>query len=182
MEERDGRFLLSHKDKKDDDLIAFIYYKYVNELFIWGKTFTSETELIRDSIQDLFIYFLDNKGKLDSIQNLRVYLFCSLRHNIIRNLNNKPGYDTNSFLENSEPTIEDGLINEEITHSQKKFLKEAFRSLSKRQKRVIFLRYKLQMEYDEICKVLDINYQSARTLVYRAINKMKETYQIIKIL
>lgn len=189
MDVKDDKFLLSQSEQNDDDLISFVYYKYANDLFVWGKTFTNDHELIQDAIQDLFVYFLNNRNKLDNIQNLKVYLFSSLRHNVIHNLNDKHSkrnkIDANEdfiFLEDNQPNIEEGFINSEINNSQKKLLKKAFASLSQRQKRVIFLRYKLHMEYEEICNVLGIHYQSARTLIYRALGKMKETYNTIKVL
>ena len=43
----------------DEDACTYIYRKYIEELFSYGMRFTSDRELVKDCIQDLFvkIYF-----------------------------------------------------------------------------------------------------------------------------
>lgn len=174
----------------DEDYIAMVYYQYVDDLYSWGNTFTSQKEIIKDCIQDLFAYLLNNPEKLENISNLKVYLFTSFRNNLIRLLRNHSLRISESDLEKeyygeikdpSENIIEK-LERNEIFYSRKKQIREMLNSLSMRQKRIIFLRFYKQMDYDEICEILSMNYQSARTLIYRAIQKMKSIYRELKII
>lgn len=172
------------KDSGDDDRIALIYYKYVNELYAWGQTFTHDRELIKDCIQDLFAALINDQEKLQSIRSMKVYLFVSFRNNLIRALKEKNGMSYHSDLsDDSYDAMRDHSPNRleryeehEMRQSKKKLLRNIFRTLSSRQRRIIFLRFYMKMDYNQICQVLSLNYQSARTLVYRSLQKMREAY------
>ena len=59
-----------------------------------------------------------------------------------------------------------------VDYGQKKNLKSAFDELSDRQKEILYLKYYSEMDYEEITQIMDMNYQSARNLVSRAIQKL----------
>lgn len=179
----DKIFNLRHLTSKDD-FITKLYHNYVNDLFKWGRTFTSDRELIKDCIQNLFVYLLRNKSILYDINNHRVYLFQALRNNLITRLKersmtirkdceNDP--EINSERDDS-PTIQELYENKALRLSRKKLLQQLFGYLTKKQRQIIQLRFYQGMEYEEICEVLEINYQSVRTLTYRAIAKMREAH------
>ena len=46
--------------------------------------------------------------------------------------------------------------------------------LTPRQREIIYYRFIEEMEYDEICQIMDINYQSAYNLLQRSLQKSKE--------
>ena len=173
-----------------EDYIAMIYYQYVDDLYSWGNTFTSQKEIIKDCIQDLFAYLLSNPEKLGGINNLRVYLFTSFRNNLLRLLRNHrlriserdPEEDYYAEIKDPSENIIEKLKTNETFYNRKKEIREILNSLSMRQKRIIFLRYYKQMEYDEICEILSMNYQSARTLIYRLIQRMKSIYRELKLI
>jgi len=168
----------------DDDLIAQIYYKYVDELFAWGNTFTNDREIIKDCIQDLFASLINDRRKLETIRNIKIYLFVSFRNNLLRMLKEKRGFSYESeFSSDYANTLRDQSLNQleqfehlEMQQSKKMLVRKVFRALSWRQKRVIYLRYHMKMDYNQICEILQLNYQSARTLVYRSIQKMRDAY------
>ncbi len=71
------------------------------------------------------------------------------------------------------PVIQELLEEKELSFSRKKLLNRLFDNLTSNQKRIIHLRFYQQMEYNEICEVLQLNYQSAKTLTYRAVSRMR---------
>src|SRR3546814_11588701 len=48
-------------------------------LFKYGLTLIHEEELVKDSLQDFFIYLWDRKAKLGEIRHLHSYLFIAFR-------------------------------------------------------------------------------------------------------
>jgi RNA polymerase sigma factor (sigma-70 family) len=50
----------------------------------------------------------------------------------------------------------------------------ALSQLSSRQKEAIFLKYNFGLDYEEVSKVLNINYQSARNLIHRGISRIRK--------
>ncbi len=174
----------------EEDYIAMLYYKHVNDLFTWGLTYTHQREVIKDCIQDLFVWLLNNRNKLKDIQNVQVYLFTSFRNNLKRLLQERKsgnGSDielndafASKLMDHSSNVLEK-LENNEVSYSRRRQVRQILRELSGRQKRIIYLKYYLEMDYDEICEVLSLNYQSARTLIYRSIRKMRQVYRDIRL-
>ena len=48
--------------------------------------------------------------------------------------------------------------------------------LSDRQREAIYLRYVSGLSYEELSEVLQLNYQSARNLIHRGIEKLRKIY------
>jgi|GEM_PF-2295161 len=174
----------------DEDYVAMLYYKYINDLYSWGLTFTSQREIVKDCIQDLFVWLLKHREKLDEIDNVHVYLFTSFRNNLLKLLQEKSLDVADSDFEKAfakkvlDPSLNivQRIEKEEMAYSRKKRIKQILRQLSRRQERIIYLRFYVKMDYDEICEVLSMNYQSARTLIYRTIQKMRELYGEIRMI
>lgn len=154
-----------------------IYLAYVQPLYRYGSKFTNDKEFVFDCIQEVFVDLFVHRQTLGETNNIKLYLFISLKRKIIRSLHKTnliQSFPDNElpFLsiyssENEIPDIDDdkGKINE---------LNRALESLSCRQKEVIYLRYVSELSYEEICQVLDLNYQSVRNLVHRAIEKLRK--------
>ena len=180
-----SRNVLKRSDKlSNEELITFLYHNYVNDLFKWGRTFTSDRELIKDCIQNLFVYLLKNKHALNKIHNQKVYLFQALRNNLLTRLKERSmtirkdcenDREINSERDDS-PTIQELYDNKAFHLSRRKLLQRLFGYLTKKQRQIIQLRFYQVMEYEESCEILEINYQSVRTLTYRAIVKMREAH------
>jgi RNA polymerase sigma factor (sigma-70 family) len=49
----------------------------------------------------------------------------------------------------------------------------AINALTPRQKEIIYLRYFNDLSYDQICELMNINYQSARTQHYNALKVLR---------
>ena len=79
---------------------------------------------------------------------------------------------------NIEYSLEESLMNNEIKDEKSKELLSALKKLSPRQKEVIYLRFNCNMDYEEICEVMNLTYDAARKLVYRAIKVLKKAYKV----
>ena len=86
----------------DDDAYASLYEEYVQDLYQYGLCFTSDTELVKDCIQDLFVYLYANRSHLGVSCQVKTYLLVSLKHNICRSLLRSQKYDS---LEEEIPFI-----------------------------------------------------------------------------
>ena len=102
----------------------------------------------------------------------------TLRRELIRRVEksrNTVEYEVN---ENKESTFslsaEDMLIGDELSSENQENIKTALSKLSSRQKEAIYLRYFEEMEYEEICDVMEINYQSVRNLISKGIIEMRQ--------
>ena len=70
----------------NDDSYCWIYTTYAQKLYQYGMCFTTDTELVKDCIQDIFTYLYRNKAQLVSPDNIKVYLFTALKNNLIKQI------------------------------------------------------------------------------------------------
>ena len=163
---------------KNGDRLAFtyIYNKYINALYNFGRQFTSDKELVKDCIHDLFVE-LRKYGKSSKILSIKSYLYKSLYHSLIKRVNKEfqSVSDENidsSFLITLSP--EHILINQQLTKDLQENLEHSLNQLSVKQRRAILLYFYDELTYKEISEIFEMNdVKSARKLVYRALDKLK---------
>lgn len=76
----------------DDEAYACIYKKYVQVLFSYALQFTTDRELIKDCIQDVFEKIHRNRNKLNKTDNIKVYLIVILKNSLINALKKERTY------------------------------------------------------------------------------------------
>jgi len=170
---------------RDGDERAFssIFNRYVQELYKYGNRFSADNELVKDAIQELFIKLYNNRSNLGSTDNIRFYLFKALKRRLIDDLSQNTNTISLSTLslpfemEHSSDEVEE----EWETLVKKKRLKNALSQLSPRQKEAIYLRYEVELSLEEIAELLDMNYQSARNLIHRGIDKLRKTLLLVSL-
>ncbi|MDR1381580.1 MAG: sigma-70 family RNA polymerase sigma factor [Tannerella sp.] len=165
----------------DNEAYGWLYTKYIQSLYRYGLHFTSDGEDVKDCIHDVFTHLYRNRRRLVTPDNVKVYLFAALRNRLLRHLqnNNKYGYDGEEeapFL--LEPTVEDEYIDLEQTVLQQEMIKKYLAVLSPRQKEIIYYRFLQEMQWDEICSLMTLNYQSAQNLLQRALRKIREHFSM----
>lgn len=154
-----------------------IYDSHIQFLFKYGCHFTGDEYLVQDCIQDLFIDLHNYRLKLGKTNNIKAYLFLSLKRKIIKKLDQ--GEKIKSLNIDSLPFdyslfAEDNSVNE-LNAKRIKYLEKAMEELSTRQKEAIYLKFVSGLSYEEMCNVLHLNYQAARNLVYRGMEKLRES-------
>lgn len=159
-----------------------IYDRYAERLFQYGSRFTPDTMLVEDCMHDLFVSIWSNRATLGNTNSIMGYLCISLRREIIRRLS-KPDHTeaeiSDAVVFSAIPSHEDNLILDEKRQEQKQKLDAAFANLSERQKEALYLRYFEGMEYDKICEIMQINYQSVRNLISRAVHQIRDNWLVL---
>jgi RNA polymerase sigma factor (sigma-70 family) len=160
----------------DGDAYAYLYRNYVEELFSYGMRFTSDRELVKDCIQDLFVKIYSNRSNLNRTDNVKLYLFIALK-NILFNVFEKDKslykIDTIEPVFTVEYTIEDELIENELEQERRNKINKVLEMLSPRQKEVIYYRYTKGLTLNHIGEIMDMNYQSVQNLLQRSIKKLR---------
>ena len=79
----------------DDNAYAWLYSQYVQQLYQYGCRFTTDTEMVKDCVQDVFVNIYRQKGKYSSPPaNIKIYLMSSLRNSIFNVFNKGSLHDT----------------------------------------------------------------------------------------
>jgi RNA polymerase sigma factor (sigma-70 family) len=150
------------------------------DLFQYGTRFTKNKELVKDCLQDLFLELWANRETISETSFVKYYLLKSLR----RRLNKKIGRSryTASWEElhfeslfNGSPSIEVSIIREEKLADLVREMRQALAGLSKRQQEVIYLRFYLDADIDEIAEIMGLNRQSVYNLLHEGLKKLKKS-------
>lgn len=168
--------------KGDKDAFSLLYENFFDLLFRYGMKFVNDEDIVKDCIQDLFIKLYNNRTSLSSTNNPKFYLLLSLKNLIIDYLSkyNRMTYLSPSdlpFYINYQFQVTDDDSNEIDDETRKKFEK-VISLLNPRQEEALYLRFQLELSYEEISQLLGINYQSARNLIHRSITKVREQMDV----
>lgn len=158
--------------------LEVIYQRYYSLLLNYGLKCTSDRELIKDCIHDLFVHLYRNKQiSIDNI-SVRAYLLRALKNNLLNKLvgqeRERESLDTSLF---EIPTDED-LFERMFPRNDRDFtlarhLLKAITQLPPHQKTVLYLRYVKELSHKEIAAIMDINEQSSMNLTNRALLKLR---------
>jgi RNA polymerase sigma factor (sigma-70 family) len=163
----------------DNQAYTTIYRTYVKQLLAYGMRFSTNRELVKDCIQDVFVNIHENRSRLKATDNIKLYLFIALKNSLFRLFEKEKPF---SMIETIEPvfsvdyTIEDQLEEEENDRERQEKILRIFEFLTPRQKEVLYHRYMEEMDFDEIGEIMQMNYQSLLNLLSRSINKMRKAF------
>uniref|UniRef100_UPI003217A119 RNA polymerase sigma factor n=1 Tax=uncultured Draconibacterium sp. TaxID=1573823 RepID=UPI003217A119 len=167
-----------HDFKKGESYaLSHIYYQNIQSLFRLGKKFTQSDELIKDTIQDLFFDLIRTRQNLGSTDNVKLYLHTSFRRKLFRNIK-KRGIVSNEYNE-TEPdaniiySAEREIINKEELTERDKSIKKALDELTPKQREILYYKYTCGFNYEQICEIMSLKYDSARKQAYRALKSLK---------
>lgn len=161
---------------------ATLFESSSDRLYRYGTKFVNDSELVKDCMQELFTRLYQNRENLPCMENPIFFLFKLLRHILIDALRKK---DKLVYLSPEELSFHINIIwdqDGEEADDEDETIREQFNAvvalLSERQKEAIYLRFKAGLSYDEIAAMLGINYQSARNLIHRSIEKIRSQMDI----
>lgn len=167
--------------KGDKEAFSLLYETYFDTLYRYGIKFVMDENIVKDCIQDLFIKIYNNRASLSSTNSPKFYLLLSLKNLIIDYLSkyNRITYlspqDLPFFITYQYQEEDDS---NEIDDEIKNKFDKVISLLSARQKEALYLHFQLELSYEEVSKLLDINYQSLRNLIHRSISKVREQMDV----
>lgn len=154
---------------------SILYKRHIQSLFHFGQKFTTDQELIKDVLQELFIEFWNKRTTLSEVEHVKVYLIKSFRYKLLRALSNANKTPFHNIDDLFKDIPEEEVLENELAIERKKLLKEKLKDLPERQREVIHLRYFQNLKNQEIAEVINVNYQSVSNLLQRALKNLKKT-------
>lgn len=173
----DDKILWNLLIKGDQKALEILYQRYYPLLLNYGLRCSTDRELVKDCIQDLFINLYQNTHINVTSVTVRSYLLRALRNNLTYKLISDKEVDS---LDNSVfhiPVNED-LFEQLFPKNDRdvwlaRHLLEAISQLTPNQRTVLYLRYVEDLSYREIADVMNMNIQSSMNLSSRALTKLR---------
>ena len=157
---------------------SHLYDEHIDNLFAFGSKFTTDREMIKDCIQDVFVKLFTKRDMLENVDNIESYLYVSLRNRINDEFRRNAHLCDNEINDTTMRIVaETDEYNHELMERQTALtncVEQNFSKLSPRQRQIIHLYYVEHLKYGEICRIMGINYQSVRNLMHRSIDRLRK--------
>lgn len=156
-----------------------IYFQNVQFLFRYGKKFTADDDLLKDTIHDLFIDLIQSRMNLGPTDNVKFYLMRSFRRKLVQNIRksrNDSNEDLHEFLPEIINSAEDHYIKMESRSEQYSRMRRCLAELNPRQREILYYRFECGFSYEQICEIMSIKYDSARKLMFRSIESLRQMF------
>lgn len=173
--------LLLQLQRNDEQALATLMRFYYNALYNYAARFTSDSALIKDCIQEVFISLWQRRETAHKILSPRYYFLRATKNKVLKALykNSKSplaviSNETDSFYEFS---IEQIIIERQLSEERSQKLKKILSLLSKKQKEIIYLKYYQFLDHAQIAELMNLNRQSVYNLLHETIHKLRNLLQ-----
>lgn len=162
----------------DDKAYAELYDMYIQMLYNYGLKLTSDQELLKDCVHDVFVKVYLKRNDKNAIKNLCSYLLISLKNRLLDEFRRQTFTTPNEVEEyeyrRAAEDVERDYICQERSLFQTEQVAHLMQNLTRRQRQAITLYYLEERKYEEICKIMQMNYHSVRNLMHRGMLKLRE--------
>lgn len=177
LKERDLKYnwksFIASKDKDDFYTIYSYYHHYLS--YIGYKRYFS-ADVIKDSINDVFLYLWENKSSLEMVSDFHSYIITCF----LRKLYGKKLISPNELYtiqdvqdERLSPSLEDGYIQNGVGGAVKQIVKDHIGQLAVKQRRMVYQKYYLGLSYKEIALRNKVSIRTVYNVLYKAVDKIK---------
>ena len=167
----------------NEEAFSKLYENLIHNLFSFGTTLTTDSELVKDCIQDVFIRLYLNRAQLTSVDNIKVYLLIALKNALINKFKKQQvfqkfmeSYGTEIQNELLDESKEERIIAQESDDDAQKMVAKYTSVLTMRQQEIIHYRFVDELTIDEIAKLLNVNYQSVANSIQRSLKKIRKYF------
>lgn len=164
----------------DEEAFSILFEKYYSILVNYGKTLMIESDTVKDCVQDVFVDIWTYRHKLNEAILVKAYLLSSVRKRIARLHEREHIFlrskevDSLDFL--FDFSIEEHLIDSEAMTAKVEQLNLLINTLPSQQKEALYLRYHQGLSVEQVSAVLNMNYQSTKNLLHRAILQLRKEF------
>ncbi|GAA4469733.1 RNA polymerase sigma-70 factor [Nibrella saemangeumensis] len=171
-QENQEKIIWNSFKKGDSQAFEQLYQRYFAILTRYGFRLTANRQLLEDAIQDVFVELWRRKEHLADVENVKFYLLCALRNQIIRNIRHdrfETAEDIDDFLDFLVSlSSEQHTIQTETETSQRERIQHAITQLSGRQREAIHLRFYHGLSLDEMAQLMGLTKQSVSNLLFKS--------------
>lgn len=159
---------------------TLLYRRYSPVMLRYGQRLVSDTDIVKDSIQQVFFQIWKSRQNLSTPPSVKNYLLKAFRCEIAKKATFKNKHEPlpdNTQL-GVEASHESELIKLQSIEVNKRKIHLLLSKLPERQREVIFLKYYTGLQYDEISDIMGIDQKSVYKLTYKAIDKMHQLFHV----
>lgn len=162
----------------DKDMFLALYRKYYHSLLFVGLKEIKDASLVKDAIQQQFLYLWEKRASIKLADNVKSYLFTSFLRKLTvdwkrsgKAVNLQVAWNNHS--KEPVPTPEESLIEKDEQNHLSRLLVQHINELPARQKELIMLRFYEGLTYDEIVQKTGLTHRTVYNKIHEALKKLK---------
>ncbi|PWJ57579.1 RNA polymerase sigma factor (sigma-70 family) [Dyadobacter jejuensis] len=160
-----------------------LYDAYSDVLYDFGMRYTDDSDLVKDSIHDLFIDLHAYHKNLAKEVNVHYYLLKSFKRKLLvvkrksERFRFQSSSDPSFSIRSFDYSTEDLMIQDEEQKRLMASLADEINRLPERQREILYLRYTHDLDYEQIAQMMQISVPTCRTFVYRALKVLRDNLE-----
>lgn len=162
----------------DREMFLALYRKYYHSLLFIGLKEIKDAHLVKDAIQQQFLYLWEKRETIQMAKNVRAYLIVSFLRKLSadwkkseRASNLKVAW--NNLSDEPLTTPEEKLIIKDDQEQLCRLLMSHINALPARQKELIILRFYEGLTYEEIVQKTNLTHRTVYNKIHEALKKLK---------
>lgn len=157
------------------DAFTALVMHYTDALYVYGMRLCQDEELVKDCVQEVFLFMWRRRAYLQQPASLKFYLLKAVRNKIARDL---PKWQMKGQPYESEFNFSDFIIELEENHDAPQAIQRQMKAyidqLSPRQREILYLRFYEGIKQQKIAEMMNLNNQSVYNLLRNALAALKE--------
>ncbi|WP_181305805.1 RNA polymerase sigma factor [Rufibacter sp. XAAS-G3-1] len=162
----------------DKQALFSLYNSFYFHLLRFGLKTTADDELVKDCVNQIFLNLWDKRAHLHPVDNVRNYLFTTLKHTITDEVRHRSQLDVavqKKLLDEEwdEMPYEEIIIRLQQDVEVKQKLQLALQKLTPRQMELIQLKFFDGLSYEQIAQRTSQSVKTAYNTIYDAIRVLR---------
>ncbi len=162
----------------DQEMFLSLYNKYYHTLLFLGLREIKDAQLVKDTIQQLFLYIWEKRQTINVAKNVKSYLVMSFLRKLSVDWRKIERVSTlqivhSGYSEDYTPTPEEYLIKKDQQNHLHKLLMNYLDELPARQKELITLRFYEGLSYEEIVQQTGLSHRTVYNKIHEALKKLR---------
>ncbi len=162
----------------DKEMFLALYKKYYHPLLFIGLKEIKDGQLVKDAIQQLFLYLWEKRATIEAANNVKTYLVTSFLRKLTSDWKKSGKSGSlqvvwNNYSEDPQPNPEEKLIRKDQQNHLFKLLMNYINELPNRQRELIVLRFYEGLTYEEIVQRTGLSHRTVYNKIHEALKKLK---------
>ena len=173
--------LLQRLQRSDEQALALLMDFYYSDLYNYASRFTNDNGLIKDCIQEVFISLWQRRETATSILSPRYYFLRATKNKILKAIYKNSKANLTMLSNESdlfyEFSLEQIIIQKQVSEEKSQKLKKILEMLSKKQKEIIYLKFYQHLDHAQIAELMNLNRQSVYNLLHETMHRLRSLFK-----
>jgi RNA polymerase sigma-70 factor (family 1) len=172
---------LQEQIARNNDPVAYkqLFTAFYNPLLHFAHSFLKSKEQAEEVVSDVFLQIWEKRKRIDSIGNLKVYLFISVKNTALNYLSRDSRHRT-ADLEQQGAELKSMYVDPEqlmVTAEMVSRIQLAIASLPPRCRLIFKLVKEDELKYREVAEILDLSVKTVEAQLAIALRKIAQSIQ-----